>query len=142
MADPGWQIDSWTGTSNNSSTASTNTLTMPASAHSASVIYEEIPPSTGWTAYNDSSWATGQTTTNITTFSYDTNTSGLLKNYATGANTTVTAQITYNGSISKHPTTGTETAVGTDAYNTFHGIADIVGVVNFIVPPQRDGGPM
>ena len=39
LADSGWHIASWTGTTNNSSTASTNTVTMPASAHSASVIY-------------------------------------------------------------------------------------------------------
>jgi hypothetical protein len=40
----GWQISGWTGTSNNGSTASTNSITMPAMAHSASVIYTEAPP--------------------------------------------------------------------------------------------------
>ncbi|NMC13866.1 MAG: hypothetical protein GYA34_13410, partial [Chloroflexi bacterium] len=40
----GWQISGWTGTNDDSSTASTNTVTMPASAHTASVIYTEIPP--------------------------------------------------------------------------------------------------
>ncbi len=38
-ADPGWGIASWYGTDNNGSTASTNTLTMPASAFSAGVNY-------------------------------------------------------------------------------------------------------
>ena len=38
--DSGWEIDSWTGTDG----SSLNTLTMPASAHAASVIYTEIPP--------------------------------------------------------------------------------------------------
>jgi hypothetical protein len=38
--DTGWAVGSWTGTSGSSS----NTLTMPASAHSASVTYTEIPP--------------------------------------------------------------------------------------------------
>ena len=38
--DSGWEINSWSGTSGPSS----NTLTMPASAHAASVIYTEIPP--------------------------------------------------------------------------------------------------
>ena len=127
----GWQIDSWYGTGNNTSTASTNSLIMPPNTRVAGVNYVEIPPSTGWSAYNDSSWATGQTTTKITTYTYDSNTTGLLKNYATGANTTVTAAITYNGSIAKYPTTGTETTSGTDAYTTFHGIADIVGVINY-----------
>jgi hypothetical protein len=35
----GWQISGWTGTTNNASTASTNTVTMPASAHTANVNY-------------------------------------------------------------------------------------------------------
>jgi hypothetical protein len=41
--DAGWRVNSWTGTDNNSSTAETNTLTMPASEHAASVLYEAIP---------------------------------------------------------------------------------------------------
>ncbi len=41
--DTGWQIDSWYGTSNNTSTASTNSLSMPASALSAGVNYTVIP---------------------------------------------------------------------------------------------------
>ena len=40
----GWQISGWTGTSNDASTASTNAVTMPASVHSASVIYMDIAP--------------------------------------------------------------------------------------------------
>ncbi len=39
LPDPGWGIASWYGTDNNGSTASTNTLTMPASAFSAGVNY-------------------------------------------------------------------------------------------------------
>jgi uncharacterized repeat protein (TIGR02543 family) len=35
----GWQIDSWVGTNDDVSTASTNTATMPASAHTVSVNY-------------------------------------------------------------------------------------------------------
>ena len=38
----GWQIGSWTGTNNNASTSSTNTVTMPASAHSARVNYIDV----------------------------------------------------------------------------------------------------
>ncbi|MCC6455251.1 MAG: M4 family metallopeptidase [Caldilineaceae bacterium] len=34
-----WQVDGWNGTTNNSSTAMTNTLTMPAANHEASVLY-------------------------------------------------------------------------------------------------------
>ena len=39
--DSGWHISGWTGTNNNGSTASNNSLTMPAAAHSASVIYTQ-----------------------------------------------------------------------------------------------------
>ena len=47
-----WQIDGWNGTGNDASTADTNTVTMPAAAHSAGVIYVESttpPPSGGVT---------------------------------------------------------------------------------------------
>ncbi|KPL18749.1 MAG: hypothetical protein AMJ93_13525, partial [Anaerolineae bacterium SM23_84] len=44
VPDAGWHIDSWTGTDNDSSTADSNTVTMPASAHAAAVNYTEIPP--------------------------------------------------------------------------------------------------
>jgi hypothetical protein len=39
VPDSGWEISGWSGTDNDASTASTNSLTMPASAHTASVIY-------------------------------------------------------------------------------------------------------
>lgn len=38
----GWQISGWIGTDDDSSTASTNSLTMPAGVHSVSVTYAEI----------------------------------------------------------------------------------------------------
>ena len=41
----GWQISSWTGTANDASTTVNNTLTMPASAHTASVNYTLSQPS-------------------------------------------------------------------------------------------------
>ena len=40
----GWSVGSWSGTDNNSSTATTNQVTMPASARTASVTYVQIPP--------------------------------------------------------------------------------------------------
>jgi len=40
--DPGWEVSSWYGTSNDSSTALTNTVTMPAKSHLAKPIYEPI----------------------------------------------------------------------------------------------------
>jgi uncharacterized repeat protein (TIGR02543 family) len=36
----GWRISGWTGTANNASTASTNTLTMPGNGHAVSVVYK------------------------------------------------------------------------------------------------------
>jgi len=39
----GWRVKSWSGTDNNSSTATTNTVTMPANNHTISVTYEMIP---------------------------------------------------------------------------------------------------
>jgi uncharacterized repeat protein (TIGR02543 family) len=38
----GWQVNSWAGTNNNFSTATSNTVTMPAGAHAASVNYTQI----------------------------------------------------------------------------------------------------
>jgi hypothetical protein len=40
----GWEVSGWSGTDNNSSTSSSNTVTMPASDHHAIVDYDEIPP--------------------------------------------------------------------------------------------------
>ena len=42
-ADPAadWHVASWTGTENNASTSTTNTVDMPAAAHTASVKYEQ-----------------------------------------------------------------------------------------------------
>ena len=44
-ADParGWEVDDWSGTNNNSSSSTTNWVTMPASSHTASVHYSEVP---------------------------------------------------------------------------------------------------
>ena len=39
--DSGWEVGSWWGTSNDGSTATTNSLTMPAASHSAGVNYTE-----------------------------------------------------------------------------------------------------
>ncbi|NJN44505.1 MAG: S-layer homology domain-containing protein [Anaerolineae bacterium] len=43
-ADAGWKISGWTGTNNNSSTSGSNTVTMPASEHSTSVVYVPDSP--------------------------------------------------------------------------------------------------
>ncbi len=86
----------------------------------------------GWIAYNDSAWVSGQTNpANTTTYGISGTTTGLLKNFVTGANTAVTATITTSGGLSLQASTGTETTSGTDAYNTFHNNANMIGVVNY-----------
>jgi hypothetical protein len=40
VPDSGWEISGWTGTDNNASAESTNTVTMPVSAHETSVVYK------------------------------------------------------------------------------------------------------
>ena len=37
----GWQVSSWTGTTNDNSTLTSNTITMPAANHAASVVYSQ-----------------------------------------------------------------------------------------------------
>ena len=43
----GWHVAGWTGTQNDASQAATNTLTMPAAAHSVSVAYQQDAPPDG-----------------------------------------------------------------------------------------------
>ncbi len=88
-----------------------------------------------WVAYNDCAWVSGQTETNITKYTIpdDGTASGLLMNYATGSNSAVTATFTASGSPSVVTGNygGSETTSGTDAYTTFHGIADMPGVIQY-----------
>jgi len=87
-----------------------------------------------WVAYNDLAWASGQPSTNITTYTLpgEGTSSGLLVDYATGDNTPVTVSISASGG----PLVQTDSAyggsgadAGTDAYGTFDGIADMAGLV-------------
>ena len=52
----GWNVAGWGGTNNNASTATTNTVTMSAAAHTVSVVYGQAPP----TCYNLTRGHTGQ----------------------------------------------------------------------------------
>ena len=80
-----------------------------------------------WEAYNDCAESNSiGNTTNILGVSG----SGTLKNFTTGADVGITATFTSDGS----PTirnSGAETDTGTDAYDTFHGKADMSGVVQY-----------
>jgi hypothetical protein len=84
---------------------------------------------TGWAsgnfvAYNDCVWATGQfISPNATAIRGDTavgtgSTSGTLKDFTTGGNTSVTATLSWN-SVSWDTARGTDCAAGTDAGNVF-----------------------
>jgi uncharacterized repeat protein (TIGR02543 family) len=64
----GWQINGWTGTNNNSSTASTNSVTMPSGAHTASVAYTQIEYSLTITVVGSGSVAKSP---NQTSYHYD-----------------------------------------------------------------------
>ena len=85
----------------------------------------------GWVAYNDGGYIDGQIATNITTYECYTNgASGLLTDYCTGVNTTVSVSIATSGTINSQLSgdqVGVEANNGTDAYNTFNGFVDMVG---------------
>ncbi|MBN1507030.1 MAG: lamin tail domain-containing protein [Sedimentisphaerales bacterium] len=74
----------------------------------------------------------------VTTYSigngYSGPTSGLLVDQATGEEMGVTVTLTESGGVNWQPepsAAGSDCAVGTDAYNTFSGIADMTGVIYY-----------
>ncbi|HIJ53928.1 MAG TPA: hypothetical protein HPP66_12350, partial [Planctomycetes bacterium] len=75
---------------------------------------------------------------NVTTYGigsgYSGATSGPLLDQATGDDTGITATLTQSGGVTWQPSPasgGHDCAVGTDAYNTFGGIADMTGVIYY-----------
>jgi hypothetical protein len=91
-------------------------------------------------AYNDCVYrSTDQyIAANVTTYGigsgYSGPTSGPLLNQATGEDAGVTATLTQGGGVTWQPSPasgGNDCAVGTDAYNTFSGIADMTGVIYY-----------
>jgi hypothetical protein len=89
-------------------------------------------------AYNDVIYESGQyIASNVTTYGVGGNpglTSGPLLDQATGNNMGITAALAQNGGVNWQPsssTGGSDCAVGTDAYNTFGGIADMTGVLTY-----------
>ncbi|MHC4500338.1 MAG: lamin tail domain-containing protein, partial [Planctomycetota bacterium] len=95
--------------------------------------------SSGMVAYNDVIYDSGQyIASNVTTYCIGSGnpgpTSGPLLDLATGDNTGITVTLTESGGVSWNPgssTGGSDCAVGTDAYNTFGGIADMTGVLTY-----------
>ncbi|MBN1817093.1 MAG: lamin tail domain-containing protein, partial [Sedimentisphaerales bacterium] len=92
-----------------------------------------------WTAYNDVVYAADQyigehVTTYGTGDGFTGSSSGSLINHADGAVLPVTVTLTQSGGVGFQPEAqygGSDTAVGTDAYNTFHGITDMTGVLTY-----------
>ncbi|MHC4656766.1 MAG: lamin tail domain-containing protein [Planctomycetota bacterium] len=89
-------------------------------------------------AYNDVIYDSRQyIASNVTTYGIGGNpgpTSGPLLDQATGDNTGITATLTESGGVSWQPDPGnggSDCAVGTDAYNTFGGFADMTGVLTY-----------
>ncbi|MHC4284042.1 MAG: CotH kinase family protein [Planctomycetota bacterium] len=93
-------------------------------------------------AYNDcvydSSNPNHYIASNVTTYCIGSGnpgpTSGPLVDQATGDNMGVTVTLTQNGGVRWQPSPssgGSDCAVGTDAYNTFGGIADMTGVIYY-----------
>ncbi len=82
-----------------------------------------------WSAYNDCSGTTGG---NTTAYTISGSTTGLLKDYATGVNTPVTATFTTSGSPTLYSSNGAmPTNTSSDAYTTFNGFVNMTGVVNY-----------
>jgi len=90
-------------------------------------------------AYNDCVYRNDQYIgDNVTTYSIGSNftgqTSGLLIDQSTGEPMGVTATFTQSGAVNWQPEPGaggSDCAVGTDAYETFSGIADMTGVIYY-----------
>ena len=109
--------------------------------HNSDGASENVVPVSGtctealpWVAYNDLAWESGQLETNITKYTITSGSdSGLLVDYATGVDVPVTATITSSGDLEINTGTygGAETASGTDAYDLFHGIVDMPGVLHY-----------
>ncbi len=98
------------------------------------------PPVDNWTAYNDCVYQSSNNYigADVTTFGvgsgFTGSTSGELKDQATGGRTEATATLTESGGVVWQPSDaggGHDTQAGTDAYNTFNGLADMKGVIYY-----------
>ena len=122
----GWQIVSWTGTTNNSSTAATNTVNMPAAAHTAGVNYTQITYTltyiagtggtlTGETTQTVNYGANGTSVTAVpnTGYSFVDWSDGSTANPRTDTNVTANITVTANFAINTYTLTYTAGTGGT-----------------------------
>jgi hypothetical protein len=87
----------------------------------------------GFTAYNDCAGTSSGNTTAYGCSPSQSLTSGILKDYATGNNTSVTVTAATNGDGGSYPqpATGVPSLTGTDAGNVFTGKVDLLGVEQY-----------
>ncbi len=135
--------------------ASTSYTTVTANQTEQDYVASAVSVSAGWTAYNDCVYdvTLDQSATNpigqsvhyiadnVTIYNIGNNSpgpaSGELVDFATGTSTGVTATLTQSGGVIWQPDVssnwygGYDTADGTDARNTFGGIADMTGVTYY-----------
>lgn len=148
----GWSFSAWSG----DLTGATNptTITMDADKN-ITATFIVTPPGTGWIAFNDCVFDpdnVGAATdpngnlvhyrgTNTTTLGIGTNytgsSTGELIKRLDGSGTGMTVTLTQSGGVIWQPDIssswngGYDPNAGTDAYNTFHGIADMTGVIYY-----------
>ncbi len=129
----GYVFDAWTGTDAGDvvETGGVYTIVMDEDK-SLTATFTEAPP---WTAYNDVSGTS--TPANTTEFTVST-TDGLLLDFTTGAETGATVTVTTSGTLTNNTTTGAATDMGTDAYETFNGKVNMVGVVQYNTSSAQD----
>jgi len=112
-----------------------------ATTRNVAVSGEATVPVEGWIAYNDCVYESGEDGylgANVTTFGvgdgFTGDTSGELLDQATGNPTGVTASLTQSGGVtwqSGDTYGGADTAAGTDANDTFGGLTDMIGVLQY-----------
>ena len=138
VASSGYEFAGWTGT--DAADVSYNgdgtwSITMDADKSVTANFVEATVPA--WVAYNDCAWASLQPETNITKYTLpaEGTASGSLVDYATGDPLPASVAVSVAGSpgvqVSQGEYSGSEANAGTDAYQTFHGIADSTGVIYY-----------
>ena len=135
-AAPGWEFSGWSG--DLSGSLNPETIVMDGNKTVTATFTETATD--GWTAYNDCVYEPTHLYigANVTTYGigggFGGATSGELLRQTGAPATGVIATLTQSGGVQWQPsetTGGADTAVGTDAYNTFFGYANMRGVVYY-----------
>lgn len=128
--DSGWEVIGWLGTDNDSSTATTNSLTMPDKEHTAKVKYGEIAPAACYPLTVNHSGNGGDPTPSIP------NSTGCpAGKYIEGETITLTAYPDPGNKVSAWSGTDDDTSTATTNTVTFGPAAASVTVTYAVVPP-------